>query len=161
MNNDILHIRQLHEAYYRGETSVGQERELKEYFATATEVPAELKADCELFLSLEETAVPEGLEDMLIRMIDAQPRRPKLSPLHRWAGMVAAVAVVGVGIGLAVSVLHYKGAQIMPSTQEPQYYTHLTGNDLSPEQVEKQTIAAVELLARTLRMSEGYSDMSQ
>ena len=157
MNNDISHIKQLLEAYYRGETSPGQEREISAFFADTPDVPAELEPDRELFLSLDEAAFPDDIEQSLISMIDREAARPRLSPLRRWVKMVAAVAVVGFGIGTVVTALHYETPRISAPHESNQYYSHLTGSDLSPEQVEKQTLAAVQLLARTLQMGESES----
>ncbi|MDE6802401.1 MAG: hypothetical protein K2J06_06515 [Muribaculaceae bacterium] len=156
MKYDITHIKQLLDDFYRGETTPAQERELSAYFAETPAVPEELESDRRLFLSLSEAAIPEGLEESLIKMIDRQSVRSKMSPLRRWAKMVAAVAVVGLGVGTIVRTLHHEVAPIAP-TADSQYYCHLTGSDLSQEQIEKQTIAAVELLARTLQKGEEMS----
>lgn len=72
---DINHIKSLLEAYYDGTTTIEQEKLLCDFFASATNIPAELEADRQLFNSLHsaltnEIIVPDNLEDQLITHID-------------------------------------------------------------------------------------------
>ncbi len=161
MKNDILYIKKLLDAYYQGTTTPGQEKELAAFFQAADDLPVELEPDKELFVSLGEASIPADLEQKLVAITE-EPARPRLSPLRRWVRMVAAVAVIGFALGAAVTAVHYEAKPMAPFADDTQYsYAHLTGSDLSPEQVEKQTIAAVELLARTLQMSGLDSNSAQ
>lgn len=72
---DINHIKSLLEAYYDGSTTIEQEKLLCDFFASTTDIPAELEADRQLFNSLHsaltnEIIVPNNLEDQLITHID-------------------------------------------------------------------------------------------
>ena len=72
---DINHIKSLLEAYYDGATTIEQEQLLCDFFASATEIPAELEADRLLFNSLQTAGfdnhnTPDDLEEQLISLID-------------------------------------------------------------------------------------------
>lgn len=74
-NHDIDQIKSLLEAYYDGTTTIEQEKLLYDFFASATEIPAEMEADRQLFNSLhsvlaKEIIVPDNLENQLISHID-------------------------------------------------------------------------------------------
>lgn len=106
-------IKALLERYYRGETTLPEEQQLKSYFQQ-NHVPDELEADRETFrflsgLSFEEMPLPPGLEERLSSSIcrwekadtpQARPkvRRPMVS-LMKWSTGIAAALVIAAGAG--------------------------------------------------------------
>lgn len=86
--------------YYDGNTSVGEERQLAEFFA-AGDVPADMMADRVLFMRMHaEPDIPEGLEERLAAAIDrvaigetAVARNIGIVRWLRWSGIAASVAV--------------------------------------------------------------------
>lgn len=62
-------LKNLLEAYYNGETTVEEEKRLIDYFATATDIPAEFEADREVFTALgcfaNDAEMPDTLGDKL------------------------------------------------------------------------------------------------
>ena len=66
---DFNHIEALLERYYDAQTSETEERMLKDFFLHE-EVPAHLLAEKEMFLQLQASAMPEGLEEPLSQSID-------------------------------------------------------------------------------------------
>lgn len=107
-------LKTLLERYYRGETTLPEERELKNLFLQ-NDVPEELEDDRETFLFLsslpqQEAALPAGLEERLSKSIDrwetADPRHPRLKAdkpaLRRmkWYTGIAAALLIAAGAGL-------------------------------------------------------------
>lgn len=108
--------KELLERYYRGETTLPEERALKSLFQQ-DDIPEELKADRETFLFLsslsqQEAALPAGLEERLsdsIRQWETddtqQPRltlhKPK-ARIVRWYAGIAAALLIAAGAGLYV-----------------------------------------------------------
>ena len=102
------------ERYYRGETTLTEERQLKSYFQQ-NDVPDELEADREAFrflsgLSLEEMPLPPGLEERLSASIARweetgtppirlQVRKP-MAALLKWSAGIAAALLIAAGAGL-------------------------------------------------------------
>ena len=72
MKQDIGHIKELLDAYYQAATTREQEEELADFFSGSSDVPPELMADRELFLSLSDAEIPAGLESTLSDMIDCR-----------------------------------------------------------------------------------------
>ena len=106
-------IKALLERYYRGETTLAEEQQLKSYFQQ-NDVPDELEADREAFLllsglSLEEMPLPPGLEERLSSSIcrwekaDTPQARPKVRKpmvsLMKWSTGIAAALVIAAGAG--------------------------------------------------------------
>ena len=106
-------IKTLLERYYRGETTLPEEQQLKSYFQQ-NDVPDELEADRETFrflsgLSLEEMPLPPGLEERLSSSIcrweeaDTPQVRPKVRrpmvSLMKWSTGIAAALVIAAGAG--------------------------------------------------------------
>lgn len=107
-------LKTLLERYYRGETTLPEERELKNLFLQ-NDVPEELEDDRETFLFLsslpqQETAPPAGLEERLSKSIDRwetagmRPPHPKADKpaLRRmkWYTGIAAALLIAAGTGL-------------------------------------------------------------
>ena len=119
-------------------------------------------ADRELFLSLSDDEIPSVLESTLSDMIDCRSRMKSPSLLRRWVryGAVAA-SVACVVVGLVVG-MRYSSDKLTDNDADTPHYCHLTGNDLSPDQVVNQAVNALDLLSRTLNAgSAGYSHHSQ
>lgn len=91
--------------YYDGNTSVGEERQLAEFFAVG-DVPADMMADRELFMCMHaDPDIPEGLEERLAAAIDsvaigetAVARKIGIVRWLRWGGIAASV-VVALAVG--------------------------------------------------------------
>ena len=98
---ELNQIKQLLEKYYDGQTSLDEERLLKDYFRYRP-VPAELETDKELFLHL--SSEPRihldntALEHKLVAWIDQQEPKGKKVRMTSWrfqmAGVAAMLAIV-------------------------------------------------------------------
>ena len=66
---DYNHIEKLLERFYNAETSEQEEQELKDFFHHG-EVPPHLQAEKEMFLQLQASDTPEGMEERLGNLID-------------------------------------------------------------------------------------------
>lgn len=94
---DYNHIEALLERYYDAQTSEAEEQRLKDFFLHE-EVPAHLQAEKEMFLQLQETAVPEGLEERLSQSIDRWSKKHRTLRLQ-WIGSIAASLLLLFGAG--------------------------------------------------------------
>ena len=99
---DINEIKRLLEAYYDGNTSIEQEKLLCDFFATSTDIPAELEPDRQLFATLHSTSeikieIPTGLEHKLVSLIDNMQRHEQQNNkkwIKRFAYISAAACVI-------------------------------------------------------------------
>ena len=94
---DYNHIEALLERYYDAQTSETEERILKDFFLHE-EVPTHLLAEKEMFLQLQASAVPEGLEDRLSQSIDQWGKKHRTLRLQ-WIGSIAASLLLLFGAG--------------------------------------------------------------
>lgn len=109
-------LKELLQRYYRGETTLPEERTLKNFFLQ-DHLPEELKAERETFLFLStlsnrEADLPKGLEERLSRSIrrweerDARQSRLKVrkpkARLTAWYTGIAAALLIAFGTGLYV-----------------------------------------------------------
>lgn len=106
---DINHIKGLLEAYYDGTTTIEQEKLLCDFFASTTDIPAELEADRRLFNSLHsalanEAIVPDNLKTQLISHIDNLEKaeltnRPKwIKPFGYISAAACLIALFTIGV---------------------------------------------------------------
>lgn len=163
MIHDIEKIKQLLDLYYQGVTTPEQERELAEFFSMPdVELPAEMLPDRDLFRTLADAVVPPDLGDSLATAVDtrAAVRHKTLSPLRRWVGMAVAVAIVGLMAGGVVTYIHHTSSQsiVAPYKADDCSYAHITGDQLSPEQIGSQASNAIALLSRTLSYANLEND---
>ncbi|MGE0088558.1 MAG: hypothetical protein AB7S50_03680 [Bacteroidales bacterium] len=99
---DSQGIKILLEKYYRGETSLDEEAQLKEYFSQNN--PSNFEMEDKLLLNFflsQQTVVPADLNSDLVNLIDeAWENETKLhfSTIVKWAGSVAAVLIIAVGV---------------------------------------------------------------
>ena len=93
---DYSHIEALLERYYDAQTSEAEEQRLKDFFLH--EVPAHLQAEKEMFLQLQATDVPEGLEERLSQSIDRWGKKHRTLRLQ-WIGSIAASLLLLFGAG--------------------------------------------------------------
>jgi hypothetical protein len=101
-----VNIKQLLEKFYAGDTEPEEERRLKDYFLNGEHADESLKKDRTLFRALyaEPYQAPEGVSARLeatLRRLDECERASRTRPLHRWAGRVAAVALLCLAIFFA------------------------------------------------------------
>lgn len=96
----IVEIRKMLERFYRGETSLEEERMLLDYF-TSTTVPEELIPDKELFQSFDDGAdsveVPPDLNQKILASIDQAERketRTRRISLFSLSGLAAGLLVM-------------------------------------------------------------------
>ena len=94
---DFNHIETLLERYYDAQTSETEERMLKDFFLHE-EVPIHLMAEKEMFLQLQASAVPEGLEERLSQSIDQWGKKHRTLRLQ-WIGSIAASLLLLFGAG--------------------------------------------------------------
>ena len=94
---DYSHIEALLERYYDAQTSEAEEQRLKDFFLHE-EVPAHLQAEKEMFLQLQTTDVPEGLEERLSQSIDRWSKKHRTLRLQ-WIGSIAASLLLLFGAG--------------------------------------------------------------
>ena len=94
---DYSHIEALLERYYDAQTSEAEEQRLKDFFLHE-EVPAHLQAEKEMFLQLQATDVPEGLEERLSQSIDRWGKKHRTLRLQ-WIGSIAASLLLLFGAG--------------------------------------------------------------
>ena len=94
---DYSHIEALLERYYDAQTSEAEEQRLKDFFLHE-EVPAHLQAEKEMFLQLQATDVPEGLEERLSQSIDRWDKKHRTLRLQ-WIGSIAASLLLLFGAG--------------------------------------------------------------
>jgi len=94
---DYSHIEALLERYYDAQTSEAEEQRLKDFFLHE-EVPAHLQAEKEMFLQLQATDVPEGLEERLSQSIDRWGNKHRTLRLQ-WIGSIAASLLLLFGAG--------------------------------------------------------------
>ena len=94
---DYSHIEALLERYYDAQTSEAEEQRLKDFFLHE-EVPAHLQAEKEMFLQLQATDVPEGIEERLSQSIDRWGKKHRTLRLQ-WIGSIAASLLLLFGAG--------------------------------------------------------------
>ena len=94
---DYNHIEAFLERYYDAQTSETEERILKDFFLHE-EVPAHLLAEKEMFLQLQASAVPEGMEERLSQSIDQWGKKHRTLRLQ-WIGSIAASLLLLFGAG--------------------------------------------------------------
>ena len=94
---DYSHIEALLERYYDAQTSEAEEQRLKDFFLHE-KVPAHLQAEKEMFLQLQASAVPEGLEERLSQSIDRWGKKHRTLSLQ-WIGSIAASLLLLFGAG--------------------------------------------------------------
>ena len=94
---DYSHIEALLERYYEAQTSEAEEKQLKDFFLHE-EVPPHLQAEKEMFLQLQATDVPEGLEERLSQSIDRWGKKHRTLRLQ-WIGSIAASLLLLFGAG--------------------------------------------------------------
>lgn len=102
---DYNHIERLLERFYNAETSEQEELELKDFFHHE-EVPPHLLAEKEMFLQLQASDAPEGMEERLGNLIDQwelseQKTQKKRRIFHlQWIGSIAASLLLIIGMSL-------------------------------------------------------------
>ena len=100
---DYNHIEKLLERYYNAETSEREEQELKDFFRLE-EIPPHLQAEKEMFLQLQASDAPEGMEERLGNLIDqwelSEQRTQKKHHIFRlqWIGGIAASLLIVFGM---------------------------------------------------------------
>ena len=94
---DYSHIEALLERYYDAQTSEAEEKQLKDFFFHE-EVPPHLQAEKEIFLQLQASEVPEGLEERLSQSIDRWSKKNRTIRLQ-WIGSIAASLLLLFGAG--------------------------------------------------------------
>lgn len=121
----IEEIRKLLDRFYLGETTLEEEKILKDYFSTVS-IPEELLPDRDLFLSLESTdnviAVPENLNQKILNVIDLQEKkvvRTRRISVFSLSGLAAGLLVViALYVGYFNADTHPRFAQQMTDTYE-------------------------------------------
>jgi len=156
---DTGKIKILIEAYYNGETSREEERQLFDYFNSGN-VAEELLHEKELFMGMydkEPVETPPMLEQKLEQLIDdlARKEEQKTKTASRkiwlWSGSVAA----GLAILISAGVHFYKG-QPLTGTDEPvQTTAHVTADDQ-----EKIKEAQEALLLLSSKFNKGVDQLA-
>lgn len=119
---ELQRIKTLLDKYYQGETTLEEERLLKEYFSKNSPSDIDL-ADKYLvdFFLASKTQIPVDLNEQLDNLIENEWEREtklRFSTILKWAGTVAAVLIVALGI------LYYQNREkpvvLADSYQDPQ-----------------------------------------
>lgn len=144
----VIRLRTLLDRYYAGETSPGEERELRTLLA-APDLPEEFHADRETVDHLASVIPPEGFDKRLEAKIDflAAAERRTAAGKHRFSRRIlwGAAASLLVGLGFGVSSL------LRPHA--------LKGSDLTPEETYAQTEMALAVFSNAL--NRGYDGLLQ
>lgn len=147
MNNDYIHL--LIERYWNCETTVREERELRDFFSHA-DLPEEFKKYVSLFTYIDEeqmVALSEGFDKQLKNSMKAAGSRNYVTirifaPLLRIA---ASLLLIG---GLAISFF------LITREQNKPFYSETTDNTYNATE---QATYALEKLSSALQMSEQAS----
>ena len=118
---DIDEIKRLLDAYYEGNTSIEQEKLLCDFFATATDIPAELEPDRELFVTLQAATetdidIPSDLEQRLISHIDKLEAKG-IHSRKKWIKPFAVISAAASIIILFVIALKFIPGEQFPYEQ--------------------------------------------
>lgn len=131
-------IKYLLNEYYAGSSTLRQEQELREFFASEADVPEEFKADAAMFRAMN--AAPEVPADLEQRIIDATFKRPRRRRL--FLPLIAAAACMAVIITVGIKIV---GPSVTMADEQPALadnYREVT------DQAEAEAI--VRNIARTL-----------
>ena len=112
-------IDRLLERYYAGQTTEQEEDALLQTLRSANDLPADLQAERDLFLSLhknmvEDVPVPEDLETELTARIDRKASAPRRRRL--WWGSVAASILLLAGLGFGIAEMRQEA--FVPTPQD-------------------------------------------
>ena len=134
---DIDEIKRLLDAYYEGNTSIEQEKLLCDFFATATDIPAELEPDRELFVTLQAATetdidIPSDLEQRLISHIDKLEAK-ETDSRKKWIKPFAVISAAASIIILFVIALRF-----IPGEQFPNEQSDVTAMIEEPEEADGQ-----------------------
>ncbi len=145
----LTHIKKLLSAFYEGNTTLSEEKELETFFSKAN-VPEELLADKELFLSIaastEPVEVPADLNEQIIQTIDkAQHREVRLRRINLYS-------ISGLAAGLLIIFSVYLGF-IRESRVD--VATQFAIED--PQEAYKETVKALEFISE--KWNEGTSEL--
>ncbi|GHS92246.1 hypothetical protein FACS1894174_09770 [Bacteroidia bacterium] len=150
-------IKTLVQAFYQGETTIGEEQILIRYFENEN-VPEELAEEKELFLQLYQSGpveIPENLESKLSTLIDglAEKEEKKFSPKTRqlWMWISGAAACIIILIASGIILNWQPGENANPLVQQ----NHQKGMDITdPERIAIETQKALILVSRNFNKSE-------
>ncbi|MFK7933397.1 MAG: hypothetical protein AB8G22_07795 [Saprospiraceae bacterium] len=143
-----MHIEQLIEQYFAGETSVKEERQIREYFQRS-DIPAHLQQYQSLFQwqqSEREVATPE-FDFSFMEQFDNQ-KVSRIIPIRKtrifWL-KIAAMLVIGLGIWWT-----FPQDSTQTMTQQPQAINWEIYEVEDPEKALEETKAALKLLSEKL-----------
>lgn len=142
-----IRIRQLLDSYFEGETSLAEERELRAYFASAADIPADLRYAEAMFGALG------GSAEAVLAAEGFTPRAAKrsLKPGHRvWllGGIAAAAAAIAVAV-----IFPFHTASVQPQT----VYCYINGEPVTDYQTAlRYTEGTLELVGTSLDKSIAY-----
>ncbi len=133
MNIQTEYIKSLLKKYYAGESTLAEEDQLREYFASADTDP-ELAPDRAVFAATgADIKAPRSLREAVERNIAHTRRSTRRKP--RRGRIWAAAAVFAAAVATSVAFL----------TQKP------ADNQITPEEAREQTLMALTLLTSTMR----------
>lgn len=142
MNIETEYIKSLLSKYYSSDSTLDEERIIREYFAESDTDP-ELEADRAVFAAMSTPVeAPESLHAAVERTIDERAVlevKRRLRP--RYGRIAAAAAVLVLAITASVHFLGGKPAQ----------------PEMTPEEAREHTVMALTLLTKTVR--KGYMAM--
>lgn len=139
MNIETEYIKSLLSKYYSGDSTLDEERLIREYFAGAATDP-ELETDRMVFAAMAETVkAPDSLREAVEKHVEQESVKEIKKRLRPRYGRIAAAAAVLLA-AVTVSV-HYLGRPSEPT--------------LTPEEAREHTVMALTLLTKT--MKKGYT----
>ncbi|MBN2347287.1 MAG: hypothetical protein JXJ22_00530 [Bacteroidales bacterium] len=114
---DINNVRILLDKYFEGNTSIGEENLLRDYFLHQTEIPEDLYYAREHFVFLNrqsDQGLPEGLMDKIEKLIDSQEEKKIVYP-----GRKNLIRVLSIAASLLIIVgLYFTVRNIIPGKQQ-------------------------------------------
>lgn len=157
--NELDEIKDLLNAYYEGKADTSQEKRLHEFFCRA-DVPQELSADKELFLSLtslqETPKIPSGLESRIASCIDdwEQEEQVRLARHEKVSHRIFLRRCAGIAAGLflvfSVGTYLYHHFQLRPHSED---------TCASPEEAYAEAQKALLLFSHSL--NKGLAQMEK
>jgi hypothetical protein len=153
MNTDYKYIEQLLERYWKCETSLKEERELRAFFVGG-EAPGHLLPYKELFVYQSEQrriAIGDDFDRRVLSQVESSVKARRIPFTARFAPLLKAVAMVAVAFSFGSVLQHL----FFAGNDAPDYnYEAYTDTYDDPEVAYKQVSSALMMLSEEMNKSE-------